>query len=51
MEIKITCKLFDLYAADGYAYVIVLFIVVGLVCSACAVLRPVIHFFKSIMGV
>ena len=51
LEIKITCKLFNLYASDGYAYIVVALIVVGLVCTACAMLRPVIHFFKSIMGV
>ena len=51
LEIRITCKLFQLYASDGYAYMVVALIVLGLVCTACAILLPVIHFFKSIMGV
>lgn len=51
MEIKITCKLFNLYASDGPAYTIMALIVMGFVCTACLALRQVIHFFKSIMGV
>lgn len=43
MQIGIKCSLFELYASDGYAVIIVIFTVVGILFTVLGCVLPIVH--------